>query len=370
MHYKLQKGLFIRAKKIYNTNMDLPSNKYSLQLVTEKQKNQYNKAVSHVMQSWEWGEFRESLGLPVMRYGLFEGKKLVTAFTLTLHKIPFTHQYVGYLPKGPFPNKEFAQALEIIARDQNCAFIKIEPNISAEEAKPYALDPNFTPSPKPLFTKFNFVLDLTPTEEELLKNMHPKTRYNVKLAEKKGVTVEERTDDKAFEIYLKLYFQTTNRQNYHGHDEDYHRKVWKTLRDAGIARLLIGFYNERGTSASKKPLSCWMLLNFKDTLYYPYGGSSVEHKEVMANNLVAWEAIKLGKKMGLKRFDMWGALGPDADPNDPWQGFHRFKQGYGGKLVEYIGTFDLIFNDPLYWAFTSVDKFTGLKVLLLKMIGK
>lgn len=321
------------------------------------------------MQSWEWGEFRQSLGLPVLRFGLYQDSRLDNAFTLTLHKIPFTKQYVGYLPKGPFPSKDLAQALEKIGREHNCAFIKIEPNFSDEEAKPYTLDPNFTPSPKPLFTKFNFVLDLTGSEEELLKNMHPKTRYNIRLAQKKGVTVEERTDDKGFEMFLKLHFDTTLRQGFHSHNEAYHRKVWQTLKNAGMAKILIGFYQQPGTR-NQKPLTAWMIYNFKDTLYYPYGGSSVEYKDVMSNNLVAWEAIKLGKKMGLKKFDMWGALGPDADPNDPWQGFHRFKQGYGGKLVEYMGTFDLVFNDPLYWAFTSVDKFTGLKVFLLKMIGK
>jgi lipid II:glycine glycyltransferase (peptidoglycan interpeptide bridge formation enzyme) len=78
-----------------------------------------------------------------------------------------------------------------------------------------------------------------------------------------------------------------------------------------------------------------MLLNFKDTLYYPYGGSSKIHPEVMANNLICWEAIKLGKKLGLKKFDMWGALGPNPSPSDPWYGFHRFKAGYGGKHIEF-----------------------------------
>ena len=113
-----------------------------------------------------------------------------------------------------------------------------------------------------------------------------------------------------------------------------------------------------------------MLLNFGDTLYYPYGGSSKSHPEVMANNLVAWEAIKLGKKLGLKNFDMWGALGPNASPKDPWYGFHRFKNGYGGKLVEYIGTYDLVFDWPIYIMFTIIDKLSPLKFFLLKFLSK
>ncbi|MDD5147600.1 MAG: peptidoglycan bridge formation glycyltransferase FemA/FemB family protein [Candidatus Daviesbacteria bacterium] len=352
-----------------------------LRPIGNKQKSQYNKLVTHVIQSWEWGEFRKSLQVPLLRYGIYHRNKLSKAFQLTLHKIPFTNQYVGYLPKGPQPDQEFAKTLKKIGEEQNCAFIKIEPDAIANihpvilsETKDInpeldssliaqndSVDTNFIKSPKPLFTKYNFIVDLTKSEEELLKNMHPKTRYNIKVAQKHRVRVEERRDDEAFEIYLKLYFETTQRQGYHGHNKDYHRKVWQTLENAGMARLLIATYNNQ-------PLTAWMLLNFKDTLYYPYGGSSKIHPEVMANNLVAWEAIKLGKKMGLKKFDMWGALGPNANPKDPWHGFHKFKQGYGGQLTEYIGTYDLVFNWPVYWLFTAIDKLTPLKIFLLKWI--
>ncbi len=202
--------------------------------------------------------------------------------------------------------------------------------------------------------------------------MHPKTRYNIKVAQKHPVKIQEGSDDKAFEIYLKLYFETTKRQGYHGHNEYYHRRVWEVLKASGMARILIAYYNppasrDGPTTNPQTPLTAWMLLKFKDCLYYPYGGSSKIHPEVMANNLIAWEAIKLGKKLKLKTFDMWGALGPDADPKDPWQGFHRFKKGYGGRLVEYIGTYDLVFDWPLYILFTFIDKLTPLKVFLLKL---
>ncbi len=303
--------------------------------------------------------------MPVFRYGLFEGKKLKSAFTLTLHKIPLSSQYVGYLPKGPLPDKNLAESLIKIGREgqHRCAFIKVEPNVTVGETALYSIDPRFSPSLKPLFSKYSFILDLTPSEEELLKKMHPKTRYNVRLAQRKGVKVEERTDDAGFEIFLQLHFETTARQGFHSHNHAYHRRLWRTLKKYGMARVLIGSY-------AGKPLSAWMLHNFQDTLYYPYGGSSTAHKEVMANNLVAWEAIRLGKRLKLKRFDMWGALGPEEEQNHPWRGFHRFKEGYGATLVEFIGTFDLIFNDPLYFAFTAVDKFTRLKVLLLKLTKK
>lgn len=333
-----------------------------LRQIQPSDKNNYNQAVTHIIQSFEWGEFRRSIGLPLLRYGLFEKGKLKSAFQLTLHKIPFTSKFVGYLPKGPAPTLDLAEALIKIGKDNDCAFIKIEPNVQTVNYKLQTAN-SLIPSPKPMFTKFNFIINLAQTEEKLLKNMHPKTRYNIRVAQKKGVKIEERLDDNALEIYLKLYFETTARQNYHGHNREYHKKVWGIFKKAKMARLLIATYK-------KTPISAWLLLNFKDTLYYPYGGSSMEYREVMANNLIAWEAIKLGKRLKLNTFDMWGALGPVADPKDPWFGFHRFKAGYGGKLVEYIGTYDLVFNALLYNTFTSIDRFTKLKVLLLKLIGK
>lgn len=333
-----------------------------LRHIEDKDKENYNKFVTHIMQSWQWGDFRISTGTPLVRYGIFNKDKLDRAFQISFHKIPFTSQYVGYLPKGPLPDKELASALEIIASEKNCAFIKLEPNILSG-TEPFTIYPSFLPSPKPLFTKYNFIIDLSLDENTLLKNTHPKTRYNIKLAQKKGVKVLEKSDDKSFEQYLELYFQTTKRQGYHGHNRDYHKKVWEVLKKEEMVRLLIAYYKN-------EPLTAWMLFNFKDILYYPYGGSSQNYREVMASNLIAWEAVKLGKKLGLKKFDMWGALGPDADPKDPWYGFHRFKQGYGGELVEYIGTFDLVKNQALYFIFTSIDKLTPLKVFLLKIIGK
>lgn len=325
------------------------------------QVHHYNQRVTHIMQSWQWGEFRKSLGTPALRYGIYKKNKLEVAFQLTLHKIPLINQFVGYLPKGPFPDKDLVKALKKIGKEQNCAFIKLEPNILTTD--PYPTPSGLISSPKPLFTKYNFIVDLTKSEEELQNNMHPKTRYNTRLAFRYGVELKQRSDDRAFEGYLRLYFETTKRQGYHGHNEDYHRKAWEKLKKANMARILIATFKDI-------PLTAWMLLNFKDTLYYPYGGSSNEYRNVMHSNLVAWEAIKLGKKMGLKKFDMWGALGPNADPKDPFYGFHHFKEGYGGELVEYIGTYDLVLNWPLYLLFTFIDKLMPLKVFLLKLISK
>lgn len=334
-------------------------------IITSGQKTRYSSVISHIIQSWQWGDFRKKLGQIVLRYGIYQGQNLKEAFQLTLHPIPLTSWYVGYLPKGPFPDENLAESLKQIGKKFHCAFIKIEPNVEATDMRKVAVA--FKKSPKPLFTKHNFVIDLTKSEEELLKDMHPKTRYNIGVAKKHRVKIEQRVDEEAFETYLKLYFETTKRQGYYGHDERYHREFWKLFKASKMARILIAYIKIPPTF-EKIPLAAWMLVNFKDTLYYPYGGSSTLHRQVMANNLLAWEAIRMGKKLGLKRFDMWGALGPDARGSDPWFGFHNFKKGYGGKLVEYLGTFDLVFNWPVYILFTMVDKLMPLKVFLLKLL--
>lgn len=337
-----------------------------LREITTQQKEEYNKIITHIVQSWEWGEFRQKLGTKLKRYGIYENNQLKAAFHLSFHKIPFTSNFVGYLAKGPLPSKELAEALIKIGRDEHCAFIKIEPNIEKSVPQPL-IDRKFKRSPKPHFTKYNYVIDLSLSEELLLNNMHPKFRYNIKVAEKHGVMVEERTDDNAFEIYLKLFFETCERQNYFGHDPHYHKEIWQILKNAGLARLAIAFYTPPD-SKEKIPLNAWMLINFHDNLYYPYGGSSAEYKNVMATNATFWQAAKIGKKLNLKYFDLWGAAAPNASESDPYKGFTRFKAGTGARLVEYIDTYDLIFSPIIFHAFTFVDKMLPLKVFLLKLI--
>src|SRR5687767_4997448 len=100
-----------------------------LKIISDEQKSEYDAVVTHVMQSWNWGEFRKSIGIPLIRYGLFQNNQLKTAFQISFHKIPLTQKFVGYIPKGPLPNKDLAEALLKIGQEQKCAFIKIEPNI-------------------------------------------------------------------------------------------------------------------------------------------------------------------------------------------------------------------------------------------------
>lgn len=330
--------------------------------VTEKNKDQFNQVVSHPLQSYEWGEFRKTTGIKVIRRSLVENGKIKDGFTLTIHKVPKTKFTIGYLPKGNKPNKELLKELERIGKEEKCIFIQLEPNIIEIE------NLNLRPSFHPLFTKFTFILDIDKAEEELLKNMHPKTRYNIKVAQKHNVNVYEDNSENAFKEYQKLTQETTNRQKFYAHTPSYHQKMWNTLKitteknpNSLTAHLLKAEYKN-------ETLATWVLFIFHKTLYYPYGASSSKHRNVMASNLIMWEAIKFGKKHKLQKFDMWGALGNDPNHNDPWYGFHKFKEGYGAELTEFAGSYDLVINPTLYQLYKLADRTRWAYLRLRKFI--
>ena len=325
--------------------------------ITEKERDVFNKFATHPLQSFEWGEFRNKTGVTVVRKGYFENKKLIYAFQVTIHKIPHTPWAIGYLPKGTMPNNIVVDELKNVAKHNNCIFIQIEPNIfQSDKTKHDLLALGFSPSAHPLFTKYSFQLDLTKSEDELLKNMSQKTRYNIRVAQKHGVTVNEESSDAAFTSYLQLTEETITRQKFFAHTKKYHTLMWETLKNLKKydqnklqAHLFIASLNQQ-------PLTAWIIFIFHDMIYYPYGASSSQHRDAMSSNLMMWNVIKYGKKLGLKIFDMWGSLGPNPDTKDPWFGFNRFKQGYGPQLVEFIGSYDLITNQVAYQLYKLVDK--------------
>lgn len=337
------------------------------------EKLEWNKGVEHPLQAWEWGEFREKTGVGVVRED---------GIQVTIHKIPYTPWNVGYAPKTKEITKEQTNILAKIAKENKCIFIKCEPKVEKqdERSKERELSEMGFVEGRPLFTRYNFVLDVTPSEEELLASFKQKTRYNIKVAQKRGVTVALDDSLTSFERYLELTEETTKRQGFYAHGRKYHEKMWKILGQDGSVRreaysnqlsahLLVAKYPPSPLASEghgqEEIITTWVLFKFKDTLYYPYGASTREHREVMANNLVMWEAIKLAKQWGCKYLDMWGALGVEPDPKDPWIGFHNFKSGYGARHVEYIGTWDYVAMPMLYKIYRIVE---SLRWKLLKLI--
>lgn len=303
----------------------------------------FNTLAPHPLQSWQWGDARKHMGIEVVRIGEFEKNKLKEVFQLTIHQLPFTNYQIGYLPRSIFPSEKVLEYLYEYARRNKIIFVKIEPYVSKSQKN---FKYQITKSKHPLFPEWTQILDLTKSEEELLKNMHHKTRYNIKLAQKKGVIVKEMSDKEGFEIFSKLYFETCKRQQYYGHTPTYHQIVWESLKDS-IAHILIAFYNNT-------PIAAYELFHFRDILYYPYGGTSLEYRNVMAPNLLMWEAIRFGKNLRATRFDMWGSLEPGYDQNHQWSGFTRFKEGYNGSFTQMAGSYDLVIHPTLYSIYSTL----------------
>ncbi len=292
----------------------------------------------HPLQSLEWEKARNQMGIETKR---------IDGFLLSIHKLPLIKYKIGYLPRSSMPNKKVLEKLYQFGKNNNLIFIKIEP-YEEKSSELKIKNSKLVKSPHPLFPNWTQILDLKKSEEELLKSFHQKTRYNIRLAQKKGVIVKEESNDQGFEKFIRLYFETTKRQKYLGHNYHYHKIVWENLKNK-IAHILIAYYQNT-------PLAAYQLWYQDKILYYVYGGTSDLYRNLMASNLLMWEAIKLGKKLGGEKFDMWGSLAPDYEKNHPWAGFTRFKQGYGTKFVEMLGSYDLVINPFLYQIYNFVFK--------------
>ncbi len=321
-----------------------------IRTIRSEEKKLYNLVVSHPLQSWEWGEFRKKTGVKVERLGFFEGEKLIKGLQVTFHNIPIPgiNKTIGYLPKGFVPDEDQISALKQLAIKHNALFIKLEPNIlqSADVSPQFTqlkelFRKNNMVKGRPLFTKYTFQLDLLPTEDQLFANLHHKTRYNVNLAYKKGVRIFENSTSAGMEQYIEILEETKSRQGFYAHTPDYFRKIWQSLGESGFIKIFNAVYQDTIVVS-------WVMFLFNNVLYYPYGASRSIHRQVMASNLMMWEMIRFGKEAGCHSFDMWGSLGPKPDPKNSWFGFHRFKKGYGGQLMESVGSYDLVMNYPIY----------------------
>lgn len=337
------------------------------------ERNLHNAVVNHPLQSWEWGEFRAKTGQKVERVGFFDNGKLVDSIQVTFHDIPVIHKPAGYCPKGNPPHDHQLTALTELAKEHQALFIKLEPNIQmsvsaqdgnhSQKQKYHELLEKHDAQPgRSLFTKHTFLLDLTKPEEEIFANLHKKTRYNTNLASRKGVQIYENSTAEGLENYIKILEKTTKRQGFYAHSPEYFRTMWNELGNTGMMRIFHAVYENT-------ILTAWVMFIFNGVLYYPYGASVREHRDVMANNLMMWEMIRFGQSQGCHSFDMWGSLGPNADKSNPWYGFHKFKQGYSGELTESIGTYDLVANHQMYPLFKVAENVRWKVLRLRKKLG-
>ncbi|MFH1560962.1 MAG: peptidoglycan bridge formation glycyltransferase FemA/FemB family protein [Patescibacteria group bacterium] len=330
--------------------------------ITVEEKDAYNRVASHPVQSWQWGEFRESIGLKVFRLGAFEKDQMVSGAQIMFRPIPKTNWTAGQFLKGPLPDGQMVEAIKELGRQQKAIFIRVEPDfvvkdwpnikgvIQTAEEKNYDGDLGklgLVSSKRTMFDPHSFIMDLTLPEEEVLSQMHPKTRYNIRLAERKGVVVDQKNDEEGLETFLKLFNETKKRQKFYMHSDDYFRKMWQVLSPTGVMKIFLASYQGQ-------VLTAWVVFVFGNRIFYPYGASSTEYRNLMASYLTCFRVIQFGKQQGCQAFDMWGSMGLEPDPKDPWYGFHRFKLPFGARLVEF-GSWDLVLDPLLYPVFNGID---------------
>jgi peptidoglycan pentaglycine glycine transferase (the first glycine) len=175
--------------------------------------------------------------------------------------------------------------------------------------------------------------------------MKPKTRYNIRLAERKGVTVRPAALDELPLLY-RMYAETSLRDGFVIRSEDYYLLVWQTFMEKGLAVPLLA-------EVAGQPVAGLVLFMFSDMAWYLYGMSTGDHREKMPNHLLQWEAMRIARQRGCVYYDLWGA--PNVfDESDSMWGVYRFKEGLGGEVVRTIGAWDFLSGRTRYTLFMRV----------------
>jgi len=291
---------------------------------------------SQFLQSWQWGDFQEDEGNKIFRLGIEKRDQLVAVATLVKKKI-FARWFYFYCPRGPVIDYKIQDQeaiieiekfifceIEKISKKEKCIFVRFEPNMKLKMDHPSITR---TLDIQPSKT---VILDLIKTEDELLKEAHQKTRYNIRLAEKKGVLVRlaEKSEFKKFWELLEL---TGNRDDFRLHQEKHYQKMLE------LPMIKMYFSEYAG-----KVLAASIVAFFGDTATYVHGASSNKDRNLMAPYLLQWKVIQSTKQAGYKYYDFFGV------DEQKWPGVTRFKKGFKSDVFEHVGTFDLIFDSLWY----------------------
>jgi lipid II:glycine glycyltransferase (peptidoglycan interpeptide bridge formation enzyme) len=304
---------------------------------------------AHILQSWQWGELKGRYGWRAQRlaWGQEAAAQVLTRSTLR------GAVKVMYVPRGPLLDwgnaalrAQVLDDLQTLARRERAILLKLDadvPNPEPLQAELGACGWRF--SSDQIQFRNTATLDLTRTEEEILATMKQKTRYNVRLAAKKGVRVRA-TSAAEFDLLYRMYAETSVRDGFVIRSAEYYKEVWSTLMQAGLAQPLIA-------EVENEPVGGMVLFKFGGTAWYFYGMSRDAHREKMPNYLLQWEALRWAQAHGCTTYDFWGA--PDElDESDSMWGVWKFKEGFGGQFVRGLGAWDYAPSPLLYKLYTAV----------------
>lgn len=318
---------------------------------------------ANFLQSEEWALIKAPVGWQAIR------REWPNAAAQLLFRAPSRLPVsVAYIPRGPLvdwsdPNEYQTVLKDLIveARNRKAIFLKIDPALTIGRGIPgaaddvadqtglsvkrYLQDNGWVFSPDQIQFRNTVEIDLSPSEDEILMRMHQKTRYNIRLAEKKGVLVSE-ADESDWPSIYHLYAETADRDGFIIRPWDYYQRVWSILSSNKMANCLQARVNDELVGA------IWVV-GFGKKAHYLYGMSSSKHREFMPNHILQWRGMLLAKSQGRDMYDMWGA--PDEfTQTDTLSGVFRFKQGFGGQVVRTIGAWDFPINNTAYHLYTVI----------------
>jgi peptidoglycan pentaglycine glycine transferase (the first glycine) len=312
---------------------------------------------SHILQTSPWGELKSQFGWRDQRVGLAQGGQLVAgAQTLTRH-LPAGLGRLTYVPKGPLVDWEdeaqvaaMVNALDRVARAQSAIALTIEPALPDADAHRKCLHTlGFSPSPlDSVQPRRTLVVDIAPDEDAILAAMKQKTRYNVRLAGRKGVMVRE-ASEADLPAFHALMATTGERDAFDVHTPAYYESAFRLFAPRNQARLLLA-------EVEQEAVATVMAFALSPRSWYFYGASSNAHREKMPTYLLQWEAIRWAKSLGCTSYDLYGV--PDQDEetledqftqrSDGLWGVYRFKRGFGGKVMRSVGAWDRVYAPVRY----------------------
>lgn len=308
---------------------------------------------NNLYQSDTWETYQDALGYKTFRISCDDASALLIKLPLYKDK-----SYL-YCPRGPMCTKQgwhvlLRKATEI-AEKENCVFLRVEPYTMPNGI---AKELNFKKVGKysPLSHQFSpmdtQILDIDKRDDDLLAEMKPKWRYNIKLAYRKGVTVRQSTKLEDLRKFHELSVGMKDRGYTPFELEHYERLLYSLSHDKNVTLFVAEF--------EKRPLAILLVTFFGEVATYLHGASNDEHREFMPNHLAQWEAITEAQRRGCKVYDFWG-VAPDGDENHSWSGITRFKKGFGGETIHLVGAFDYTFSPSWYkilLAYNAMRKIT------------
>ena len=296
---------------------------------------------AHLLQTGEWGELKSAFGWKPVR--IVNGEFGVQ---ILFRKLPLGFT-IAYIPKAN-PDKSLLPEIDSVCKSHRAVFLKLEPDFWVGE-QPETWNLELETSPHNIQPPRTIIVDIRGTEDEILARMKQKTRYNIRLAEKKGVTVRAWDDIESFHSMMLI---TGGRDGFGIHSLEYYKRAYELLQPKGLGEILVAEYEG-------KPLAALFVACNGNRAYYLYGASTDEERNRMPTYLLQWEAMKWAKAYGCEVYDLWGV--PDEDEatlednfekrRDGLWGVYRFKRGFGGELKRAAQAMDRVYNPLLYWVY-------------------